>query len=606
MRTAVAIVIALAASPLAAACLAEDKGEEEALPEALPEDGKDDSFRKPTEKGPLAWGEPGFSELTATERYHAWTFELSGDARVDLTTSYAVRGQRRVDTVLYLYKEGPTGWGSYSARNDDYGDTLYSKLVRDLGPGRYRALVKGYAATTMGRFRLTGTCEGAGCAPPAPPAGACLFGDVYGDLFDHGLLQILNQNEITIDRLSWLGPDDQARLVVAVQQSAHTDVTTPAEALGRVDQGVVNVTWLAEPAARRSFVAFEYGAGDNSYGAIFDKVSGALVARIQDGDLVDCAVEAETCLLPEDYAALRADPRFALIEDRVITSAAGLDEIVVDQIVDAFRRRYGAEVATVADAVALADGGEINLRTYVFTDTGADLQVVEWGAGDTSVGMIYFYDSLQIAGAISDLFIEGCGVFAVTRQVGEGELCQGEGGCDGALRCEGVFAGAGVCVATTELPTAGDECDADADCGAGGVCAGATRGYGLCNPAWQRGTFVDDATVAIPDAGTLVRRLPVRGLATVDTDVVLSLRIEHPRASQLVVTLSNPTGTTATVYTGVPADDGAPLVIDRPITTGFSGDESVNGEWRLRVTDRTGGDVGALVGWTLTVTSRWD
>src|ERR1041384_3114153 len=89
---------------LSVGCLA-DKGPEE----ALPEDGKADTQRKPTDHGGMAFGTPVFSELTETARYHAWTFELSGDAKLELTTSYAVRGQRRTDTVLYLYKEGASG-----------------------------------------------------------------------------------------------------------------------------------------------------------------------------------------------------------------------------------------------------------------------------------------------------------------------------------------------------------------------------------------------------------------------------------------------------------------------------------------------------------------
>ena len=585
-------------------CAVDDKGTESYVSgDDLEAEGKDDSFRSPTYVGPLAWDEPNLSEITATEQYLAWTFELSAEAQVELTTGYAVRGQRRVDTVLYLYKEGPTGWGANIARNDDYGSTVYSQLSRNLGPGRYRALVKGYASSTRGRFKLVGTCEGAGCAPAVA---SCLFGETYRDLFDQPGLVIDNQNEITATTLDRLGPDDQQRLVVAVQQSSHTDVTTPLEAIGRVDQGLVNVTWFRDATGRRSFIAFEYGAGDNSYGAIFDRITGVLEARIGDGDLGGCSITAETCILPPDVSRLRTDPRFQRLETLAITSAAGLAPIVQDQVLDAMRRRYGALVTTVADGLALADGGTINHERYLLADPFTELHVVEWGAGDTSVGMIYFADSLQIAGAISDLDIDGCGVFAVTRQSGEGDTCRGTGGCTAGLACFGVFAGAGVCVANGELPTGGNECDRDEVCGLGGICAGATRGYGLCGPAWHRGTFTDATPTAIPDGGVLVERIPVRGLATVDTDVELALRIDHPRASQLQVILENPGGTAVVVHAGTAGDDGAPLVIAGPITTGFSGDESVNGEWRLRITDRATGHVGALTSFALTITSRWD
>lgn len=403
------VFAAVAAVAAGGGCLVDDKGEEEE--EALLDDGKDDSFRNPTYHGGLAWDEAAIALLTLTERHHAWTFELSGDARVELTTGYAVRGQRKVDTVLYLYREGPTGWGPYLARNDDHGGTVYSRLERSLGAGRYRALVKGFTATTVGRFRLTARCQGAGCAP-APSA--CLFGDTYGDLAGNPLLTPINHNSITAARLDWLTAADQERLVVAVQQSAHDDVRTPAEALARVDGGVVEVTWLAEPAARRRFIAFEYGVGDSSYGAIFDHVTGAIAARIQDGDLAACTVEPETCLLPEDYLQLRTDPAFVLLADTRVTTAAGLPAIVHDQLLDALRRAYGADLAGVADGLALADDGTIDHRTYRFTGAGGgvELDVVAWGAGDTSVGAIYRRGTLDLAARISDLFLEGCALFA--------------------------------------------------------------------------------------------------------------------------------------------------------------------------------------------------
>src|SRR4051812_9346139 len=65
----------------------DDKGAEE----ELPTDGKDDSFRKPTDHGLIEFGAPAISALTTAERFHAWKFELSDTATVDLTTSYAVR-----------------------------------------------------------------------------------------------------------------------------------------------------------------------------------------------------------------------------------------------------------------------------------------------------------------------------------------------------------------------------------------------------------------------------------------------------------------------------------------------------------------------------------
>jgi hypothetical protein len=384
-----------------AGCMDDKPAEEELL-----DDAKADSHRRPTDHGAIAFDTRVASALTDDERYHAWTFELTGDAAVTMTTSYALLGQRRTDTVLYLYKEGPTGWGAYIARNDDYGSTTYSRLVRDLGAGRYRVLVKGYLASTRGKFSLTVGCAGSGCAPPA----GCLFGEVYHDIESNPALQTIHTDVITAANLDSLSAADGAKLVRAVQQSSHTDVTTPAEALSRVDQQEINVTWLAEPAARRGFIAFEYGAGDNSYGAIFERRGDAMVTSIQDGDLYECTVERETCLLPADWSALRADPAFVRTAARVVTSAADLTALEAEQALGAFRDSYD-DVTSAADGLSRVDGNRINVVAFRHAATATELTVIEYGAGDTSVGAIYYAGSTNRAGSINDLAIEACTFF---------------------------------------------------------------------------------------------------------------------------------------------------------------------------------------------------
>ena len=383
----------------------DDKAPEEEL---LVEDGgKADSQRKPTDHGLIAFGTPAVSALTPTERYHAWTFELSGDAQIDLTTSYAVLGQRRTDTVLYLYKEGPTGWGSYIAKNDDYGSTTYSKLVRQLGAGRYRALVKGHLASTMGKFKLTAMCNGPGCFNTS-----CLFGQTYGEIFDNPALTIINKRKITPATLPTLNDTERQWLVDAVKQSSHTDVVTAEEALSRVDQDEMNITYMAEPAAQRMFVAFEYGAGDNSYGAIFSRIDGSMVTNIHDGDLERCTVKREVCLLSEDWSAMRMDSAFTRTSTRLITAANQLTGIESQQALDTFVHSYGGDIATVADGLAMADGNLLNLVDFRHVSTGAHVTVFEHGAGDTSVGVIYYTGELRRAATIDDLYIGNCTFFA--------------------------------------------------------------------------------------------------------------------------------------------------------------------------------------------------
>ena len=398
---------------LATGCLGDEgKGPEDDLD--ILEDGKADSMRKPTYHGPIGYG-TGAAQTTAItdeEQFHAWTFDLSGDASVQLLTSYAVLGQRRTDTVLYLYKHNGTSWGSYIARNDDYGNTTYSKLIRDLGPGSYRVLVKGHSATTRGKFKIQVDCDGEGCAPPVDP-NACLFGDTYYTLRHEtpAHLTLSETFKVTPANLETLSPVDQQRLVRAVHESSHTDVTTPAEALSRVDEDEVNLTRIWDTDGRRVYVAFEYGAGDNSYGAIFDQTTDARATSIHDGDLYNCEPIRQFCVLPADWLQLRTSTEFTRTATLPVTSAAQISGLKAQQALDALRRAYGDATLTLADGIAQADGGTINLHTYRRNADGRSVDVVEFGAGDTSVGALYLAGTLDLAGVINDLSIEGCGMF---------------------------------------------------------------------------------------------------------------------------------------------------------------------------------------------------
>ena len=391
---------------LTAACADEAKDPEEEL-EVL-DDSKADSHLRPTNHGPIAFATPAHSALTTDQRFHAWTFELSGSAAVDMTTAYSVLGQRRTDTVLYLYKEGPNGWGPYIARNDDYGSTTYSQLVRTLAAGRYRILVKGHLASTLGKFKVTVGCSGAGCTPPAPVG--CVFGDSYNDIATNPALQVINTNVITPATLDTLNVDDQRRLMLAVQQSSHTDVTTPDEAILRVDQHEVNVTWIAEPAAKRAYIAFEYGAGDNSYGAIFDRHSAQMVTNIHDGDLEHCIVTAETCMLADDWNAVKTDPDFAIVSTLDVTQASQVTGVGVEQAMIALRDSYD-DVSSLANGLTRVDDNVITVVELRHKSTGIRLHAVVYHAGDTSVGRIFYRGTTDRAAAINDLFIEGCTLF---------------------------------------------------------------------------------------------------------------------------------------------------------------------------------------------------
>jgi hypothetical protein len=561
-----------------------------------------DSHQRPTDHGALALPAREELRLTDEERYHAWQLDITGEATLTIGTGPWLTDRRVVDTWVYLYKLGPSGWGSYLERRPDGRNPAITQITRTVDAGTYRVLVRARNEAERGNVALTVDCAGAGCAPVAPAAG-CVFGETFRDLESQPALVVSHRTRLTA--ASPISELDGRRIVLAVQQSSHTDVTTVAEAFARVDQGEINRVAIYEPAAARTFVAFEYGAGDNSYGAYFDGRSDALVARIHDGDVLDCTPVAETCLLGQTFHDLRTDPAFSAVSSRTVTSPSHVVGVEAEQLVIAVHE-VRPEVTTVAEALDVVQDGEVNVEGFYHAATDRELVAFEYGAGDNSYGAVFFKDSLTLAAAINDGDFYGCAFFAARGGAQAGDDCTGDDVCGEGLTCVGVVEGTGKCATTASLPNEGTECTGDDVCGEGLVCAGVTRGFGLCNPAWMRGTFSDVVDAAIPDRGALTRAVTAYGLATVDTDVELRAIINHPRPGQLRVTLRNPVGTEVVVFEGNGSHSGDTyLEIDGPVR-GFSGDESVNGAWTLVVQDKTRHQTGTLVRWDLTVTSRWD
>ena len=141
----------------------------------VPADGKADSFFNPTEHGDLSFGVPAQGTFTEDEHFHAWTFALSAQADVSLSSPNVTPN---LDTVMYLYRRDPgaTSWGRYIQRNDDFDGNIWSKISKTLDAGEYRVIVKAYKTALTGTFQLDGTCEGDGC--PGASSGDCQPEDV--------------------------------------------------------------------------------------------------------------------------------------------------------------------------------------------------------------------------------------------------------------------------------------------------------------------------------------------------------------------------------------------------------------------------------------------
>jgi len=114
----------------------------------------------------------------------------------------------------------------------------------------------------------------------------CLVGASYR-AFRDGTLRVVSNRVLT--SATGLSAARQAQLVRAVQE-AYSEVRTAAEAIARVDSSTVNEIVRTDAASGKTFVAYEYGAGDNSYGAIFEGNSATPAGRINDGDVYGCNV----------------------------------------------------------------------------------------------------------------------------------------------------------------------------------------------------------------------------------------------------------------------------------------------------------------------------
>ena len=109
-------------------------------------------------------------------------------------------------------------------------------------------------------------------------------------------------------------------------------------------------------------------------------------------------------------------------------------------------------------------------------------------------------------------------------------------------------------------------------------------------------TQTSEPATRIADRGTIQDAIAVDRSGTA-TSVSVAVDISHTYIGDLVVDLIAPDGTSQTLHsrTGGSAND-----IDRTYAPDFDG-TGIAGDWTLRVSDRAGGDVGTLNGWTLTI-----
>lgn len=320
-----------------------------------------------------------------------------------------------------------------------------------------------------------------------------------------------------------------------------------------------------------------------------------------------------TCVFGQAYRDLFGSAEaIVVLGQTTLTASSPRTPLKDAQILSAVRATVH-EPATVAEAFQVVDQNEIH-ETEIWDASGRRaFTVFELGAGDNSFGKIFVHGTTDVAATIDDGDLSGCTTFWGP----ERRRCESNAECATGARCEGQSEASklGRCVDPTRdgHPAESTSCTpsgADSGCpgGSGLACFGAARGgEGLCLPAWMRGRFATSAPQAIPDAGPAGAEVSLLayGLATVDMDVRIDLQVSHPRPSDLRITLVNPSGTEVLVFDGATSTANE-VYLRRQALAGFSGDESVNGVWRLRVVDRVRGEAGTVEHFGLEIGSRWD
>lgn len=385
-------------------CASQSKEENE-LPDVLV-DGAADSFSYPTQMGTLferVW-QYGTIDPAGSQRNIAYTFTVDGDAAIEITTREAPVDEHERDltnTIVYLYKQTDAGTFRRIAKtdaNDDFG-----VLARNVGAGTYRVLVKGTEARDGGDFMIRLGCEGDGCADGPQ----CLFGDTYWQLREtkRGAIQAYGRTELTI--ASQMNDATKAQIIAAVRQSSY-EPNTIEEAFEAVDQNEINRDTYGDNLAGRNFKAFEYGAGDNSYGAIFEGSDPNPVAVIGDGDLYECKVFAQTCVFGRIKGEAAYMPDMKVTDELELSKPSDVPADLQAQLIAA--TTYDGQAPTLAEIFDTVDDGTVYVTTYKHAD-GRELVGFDYYSGDTAVGAFFAKGSTEQLGEISDGDVVNCKAF---------------------------------------------------------------------------------------------------------------------------------------------------------------------------------------------------
>lgn len=242
----------------------------------------------------------------------------------------------------------------------------------------------------------------AGCA--GEPGGDALGSPSQAALGSCGLGdQVLAAEVLTPSSIPALSALERAQIVAAVQESTHTDVTTAEEAFDRVDEDEINRIVLRHEGTNQFYVEVEYGAGGNSYGAIFYWGTAHKAAAIHDGFQEECGP------LTFNYDRGDTAPECAgFLTYANTASFAALDAYLPSNVAEAIvTARMAAPFDSVASVVAVNGVADTRLQQLLSAARIAGLV----GAGCSGI-----YDRIAVSAA------EAAAMVDLVNQVSANEL----------------------------------------------------------------------------------------------------------------------------------------------------------------------------------------
>ncbi|MCP4448340.1 MAG: hypothetical protein GY811_23820 [Myxococcales bacterium] len=142
-------------------------------------------------------------------------------------------------------------------------------------------------------FEAFATQYASACEAELESEYSCLFGQVYSEVFENPRFLFVEKSKLVLADAQALTANEQSRILLTVGESGADSDISLQEAFAFVDSGEINKSRFWDGSNDLPFVAYEFGVGDNSFGAIFQADTGVLAARILDGDFYDGTTAAD-------------------------------------------------------------------------------------------------------------------------------------------------------------------------------------------------------------------------------------------------------------------------------------------------------------------------